>query len=174
MDLIAKVRFRGQEAFFLIHIENQSKVSHDFPFRMFRYAMRLHLKHHAPVYPVVIFSHDAPTRPEPARYIIAFPDKTVLQFDYKVIPLNRLSWRKFLKTPNPAAAALMAKMQIASSDRVKVTREIRRMIATLKLDPARADLISGFMGAYLKLSAEEMKQYERRYSAEDAKQGKRR
>ena len=57
----------------------------------------------------------------------------------------------------------MTKMSIAPKDKLRVTREIVRMIATLKLDPARTDLIGGFMDAYLKLSATEMEQYKRRY-----------
>ena len=158
VDLIIKVRFQSSDAFFLIHIENQSKPEPNFAFRMFQYAALLHFKYGLPIYPVVIFSHDAPLRPEPNRYTIALPGETILQFRYKVIQLNRMSWRKFLQTPNPAAAALMTKMKIAPKDRVKVAREILRMIATLRLDPARADLILGFMNTYLRLNTEEMKQ----------------
>lgn len=160
-DLVVKTRFRGQETFFLVHVENQSSPEPDFPKRMFRYFSRLHEKHDLPVYPVVIFSYEAPQRPEPKQYKVAFPGKTVLQFDYTVIQLNRLSWRKFLKQPNAAATALMARMKIAPQERVKVRKECMRLLATLRLDPARAQLIAGFIENYLRLTAEEMRQYER-------------
>ena len=166
VDLLVKVKLRGEEAFLLIHIENQSRTEADFVFRMFRYAALLHIMYQLPVYSVVIFSHDAPMRPAPSRYKMTLFGKTRLQFDYTVIQLNRMSWRRFIQTPNPVAAALMTKMKIAPNDRLKVTREIVRMIATLKLDPARTDLIGGFMDAYLKLSAAEMEQYKRRYANE--------
>ena len=131
---------------------------------MFTYFARLHEKYSLPVYPIVLFSHDAPQRPEPSRYQVAFPGKTVLQFDYSVIQLNRLSWRDYVSTPNPVASALMAKMKIAPRDRPKVRLECLRLLATLKLDPARSQLIGGFIGTYLELSAEEMKQYEREFA----------
>ena len=111
VDLLMRARFRGEEAFFLIHVENQSTAQGDFPKRMFRYFARLTEKYDLPVYPVVVFSYDAPTRPEPDRYTVAFPGETVLQFKYRVIQLNRLPWRRFVRQENPVASALMAKMR---------------------------------------------------------------
>lgn len=55
-DLVVKARFRGQAAFFLLHVEAQSEARGAFPKRMFRYFARLHEKFGLPVYPVVIFS----------------------------------------------------------------------------------------------------------------------
>ena len=164
VDLLVKARFRGEEAFFLVHVENQAKTQPDFPRRMFTYFARLHEKYHLPIYPVVLFSHDAPQRAEPHRYQVAFPGKTVLQFEYSVIQLNRLSWRSYVSTPNPVASALMAKMKIAPRDRPKVRLECLRLLATLKLDPARSQLIGGFIATYLQLSAQETKQYEREFA----------
>ncbi len=93
VDLVVKARFRGKDTFFLIHVENQSSPQSRFPRRMFDYFARLHEKYDLPIYPVVIFSYDAPHRMEPKRYRVAFPDRSVLQFDYVVIQLNRRSWQ---------------------------------------------------------------------------------
>ena len=161
VDLLMRVRFRGEEAFFLIHVENQSSPQSDFPKRMFRYFARLTEKYDLPVYPVVVFSYDAPQRPEPDRYAVAFPGETVLQFKYRVIQLNRLPWRRFVKQENPVASALMAKMKMSARDRPKVKAECLRLLAGLKLDAARTTLIGGFIDSYLSLTAQEMKQYER-------------
>ncbi len=49
----------------------------------------------------------------------------------------------------------MAKMQIAPEDRPKVKAECLRLLATLRLDPARTQLISGFVDTYLRLNATE-------------------
>ena len=160
VDLVVKARFKGQMTYFLIHVENQSKAEPGFAKRMFRYFARLLEKFDLPVYPVAILSYNAPDRPEPDRYEIVFPGETILHFKYKVIQLNRLSWKDYIKTPNPAAAALMTKMAIAPADRVKVAGEITRMMLTLKLDASKAELIYGFMENYLKLTAAEWKQYE--------------
>ncbi|WP_228022093.1 DUF4351 domain-containing protein [Vasconcelosia minhoensis] len=78
-----------------------------------------------------------------------------MNFSYRVIQLNQLYWRDFLSQPNPVASALMAKMQIAPEDRPRVKAECLRLLVTLRLDPARMQLISGFIDTYLNLSAEE-------------------
>ncbi len=45
----------------------------------------------------------------------------------------------------------MAKMGIKTADRVTAKKECLRMIARLKLDPARAQLLSGFVDSYIRL-----------------------
>ncbi len=72
-----------------------------------------------------------------------------------MIQLNRLNWRDFLQQQNPVASALMAKMNIAPEDRPRVKSECLRLLATLRLDPARMQMISGFVDTYLRLNAEE-------------------
>ena len=49
----------------------------------------------------------------------------------------------------------MAKMDIKTEERPRVKLECLRLLATLKLDPARTRLISGFIDTYLRLNAEE-------------------
>ena len=160
VDLIVKAKFKGEDRVFLIHVENQAKVEPGFARRMYRYFSRLMEKFDLPVYPVALLSYDSPRRQEPDRYEIVFPGKTVLQFEFTVIQLNRLSWKDYIKTPNPAAAALMTKMQIAPEDRIKVAKEITRMMLTLKLDPDKVQIVFGFMENYLKLTGAELQQYE--------------
>jgi hypothetical protein len=160
IDLLAKVRLRNQEAseqeaFFLIHLENQSFSEADFAQRVFFYFAKLHQEYRLPIYPVVIFSFDQPKRPEVSQYQVTLADQEILRFNFTAIQLNQLSWRDFLNQPNPIAAALMAKMQIQPSDRPKVKAECLRLLATLKLDPARTRLISGFVDTYLTLNVTE-------------------
>jgi hypothetical protein len=155
VDLLAQVRFRGQETCFLIHVENQSYSQAGFERRMFHYFARLDEKYSLPIYPVVIFSFDTPQRLEPHRYQVEFHDRKVLDFNYVVIQLNRLNWRDFLSSQNPVAAALMAKMKIQPEDRPKVKAECLRLLATLRLNSAKMQLISGFVDTYLRLNEAE-------------------
>ncbi len=104
VDLIVKVRFRGQTAFFLIHVESQARSQKAFARRIFDYFAMLLKKHRLPVFPVVILSYDKPLRAEPDRYQIDFPGFRVLDFAFRTIQLNRLDWRDFLRNPNPVAA----------------------------------------------------------------------
>jgi predicted transposase YdaD len=160
VDLIVKVRFRrGGRAFFLIHVENQGSSKKDFAKRMFRYFARLHEKYDLPIYPVAIFSFDRPLRPEPNRYQVNFPNFRPLDFAFHAIQLNWLNWRDFLRKPNPVASALMTKMHIDPGDRPRVKLECLRMLATLRLDKARAALIGVFMSNYLELTSAETAVY---------------
>ncbi len=151
IDLLVQVRYQQQKTYFLIHVENQSYTESEFAKRMFKYFARLHEKYDLPIYPVVIFSFDEPKRAQAQNYRVTFPDLKVLEFQFAAIQLNRLSWRDFLTQHNPVAAALMAKMNIAVSERPQVKAECLRLLTTLKLDPARMQLISGFVDTYLRL-----------------------
>lgn len=164
VDLVLKVKFKEQDAFFLIHVENQAARKPDFPQRMFDYYCHLTLKYGLPIYPIVIFSYDTPRNAEPSGYRIEFPDKTVLRLDYTVIQLNRIPWRRFVNSDNPAACALMTKMKIAPKDRPRVKLECLRMLAKLQLDPDRAKLIGVFIESYLQLTTAEAAKYEREFS----------
>ncbi|MDQ2687169.1 MAG: Rpn family recombination-promoting nuclease/putative transposase [Armatimonadota bacterium] len=164
-DIVVRARFRNEEAFFLVHVENQAKAQPNFNRRMFHYFARLHETHDLPIYPIVVFSYDAPQRPESDEYQVTFPDRTVLEFRFRVIQLNRLNWRDFLRSQNPVAAALMAKMHIAPEDRPRVKLECLRLLATLRLDPARTQLISGFVDSYLRLNAPERQVFDRELAA---------
>jgi hypothetical protein len=163
-DLIAQVKFRGKQSYFLIHVEAQASSQKDFERRMFIYFARLHEKFALPVYPIVLFSYDAPLKEAKSHYEVVFPDLKVLEFNYQVVQLNRLNWRDFLNQPNPIASALMAKMKIAPQDRAKVKAQCLRLLTTLKLDPARMQLISGFVDTYLKLNPSEEIEFEQEIS----------
>ncbi len=161
VDLVVEARFKDKGALLLFHVETQGLPEAEFNRRMFKYFSRFHEKTGLPVYPIVIFAHNSPKRQETDSYPVAFPDLTVLQFRYKVIKLNRLRWRDYLDARNPVAAALMSKMDIEPADRPRVKAECLRLLVTLRLDPARTRLISGFVDTYLKLSAEEDRVFRR-------------
>ena len=154
-DLLVQAQFRGQSSYFLIHVENQSYNQADFNKRMFRYFARLHEKYALPIYPIVVLSYDRPQKLAESSYLLEFPDFKVLEFNYQVVQLNQLNWRDFLNQPNSIASALMAKMQIRPKDRPKVKAECLRLLVTLKLDPAKMQLISGFIDTYLSLNESE-------------------
>ena len=160
VDLLVKARFGGELSFFLVHVETQAQPEADFAGRMFRYFARLHEKHALPVYPVALFSYDQPQRAEPDEYRVEFPDLEVLAFRFRVVQLNRLDWQDFVERTNPIAAALMAKMRMEPTQRPWVKLACLDLLGKLQLDPARRELISGFVDAYLRLTIEEEKVFE--------------
>lgn len=155
VDIVALAKFQEQDYSFLVHVENQASNAPEFNRRMFRYFCSLFLKYDRPIYPIVVFSYDSPQRLDKSDFVIDFPDKQILKFDYEIVQLNRLDWRNFLQQKNPIAAALMAKMKIDKQDRPTVKAQCLRLLVTLKLDPAKMQLISGFVDTYLNLNLQE-------------------
>jgi len=169
-DLLVQAQFQNRSSYFLIHVENQSYNQADFNKRMFRYFARLHEKYDLPIYPVVVFSYDKPKKIADSIYQLEFPDFKVLEFNYRVLQLNQLNWRDFLDQSNPVASALMAKMQISTKDRPKVKAECLRLLVTLKLDPAKMQLISGFIDTYLNLDESEEQRFQTELGTIDSKE----
>ena len=66
-DLVARARHRGEESFFLVHLEHQAQPRAGFAQRMFGYFAALYARHHLRVYPIALFSHDC-LQPEPDKY----------------------------------------------------------------------------------------------------------
>src|SRR5262245_43537722 len=60
VDVLARVRFRGQDSCCLLHVENQAQPQARFARRMFHYFARLDEKYDLPIYPIAMFSHEAP------------------------------------------------------------------------------------------------------------------
>ncbi len=160
VDLLVEVKQAGEDMAFLVHLEAQASSEANFTRRIFFYFALLYQRYLQRVYPIVVFSFDEPYRAEPHQHRVEFPTLKVLEFNFASIQLNRLNWRDYLNQPNPVAAALMSKMRIAPADRPKVKAECLRLLATLKLNPARTRLISGFVDTYLVLNSQEKQVFE--------------
>ena len=84
----------------------------------------------------------------------------VLDFHFLILELRKHNWRKYIRSNNPVAAALLSKMGYQKKERVQVKLEFLRMLVRMELDPARTTLLTGFFETYLKLNEEEEKQLE--------------
>jgi hypothetical protein len=160
VDLVAKLRFRDEDAFFLVHVENQSQSQGDFGKRMFSYFARLHEKYDLPVYPIAVLTYDSPFAAQPEVYEVKFPDRVVMAFQYRVIQLNQLNWRDFTRRENPVATALMAKMRMASDERPRVKLECMRELAVSGLNKAKQQVVLGFLDTYLGMSERDEQTYQ--------------
>jgi len=118
---------------------------------MFAYFARLHEKYSLPVYPIALFSYDKPVRPEPQEYRVIFPDLEALIFRFRTVQLNELDWHDFAQRTNPVAAALMARMRGATTEKAAVLRYAYQQLLALRLPAAQESLVERFFGAYLPL-----------------------
>ncbi len=161
VDLVVRVKFHGQEGFVLIHLEHQARRDRQLGLRLFLYAAWLIEHYGLPVYPILLTSYDTPRDAEPDRFEMAVRGCGILDFRYRVVQLNRMNWRDFLRQHNPAATALMVRMRIPPVDRPKVKAQIMRLVSTMRLTPAKMGLIVAFVERYLALTAKEMVAFER-------------
>lgn len=155
LDIVVQASLKSQDTLFIIHTEHQSYSQTGFNRRMFTYFARLHEKYALPIYPIVIYSHDSPKTPEPNSYRLELAKKIILEFNYDVIQLNQLHWQDFVNQRNPVASALMAKMRMSTTERPQVKLTSLQLLTSLRLNPARVQLISGFIDTYLELNSQE-------------------
>jgi len=114
-DLLVKVRFKGQEAAFLIHVEHEARKDRDIAWRLLEYVVLDRRESGLPVYPVLVLA--GPTGPAPQRPVrIEFPDRCVLTFDFPVIELAKLEARDYVRKENAAASALAARMKFRQEE----------------------------------------------------------
>jgi hypothetical protein len=150
---VAQVRLRHHPATLLIHLEHQAQADAALDRRMFRYFARLYDRYDQPISPIARCSYPRPRRPAADRHELRAAQRTVLTFQYQVVQLNRMDWRAYLTTSNPAAMALMARMRIAPEDRWRVKAACLRLLAGAPLSGAQRRLIGQFVDIYLPLNA---------------------
>ncbi|HHW44627.1 transposase [Desulfofundulus thermobenzoicus] len=169
VDILVETRLKGEPGLILVHVEPQSYVQGNFNERMFVYFSRLYEKYRRKILPVAVFSYDR-VRDEPDSFELVFPFLDVLNFRFYKLELKKLNWREYIQGDNPVAAALLSKMGFQPEEKVKVKVEFMRMLARMKLDPARMELLAGFFETYLKLNREEEEQYNRELGRLDSKE----
>lgn len=160
LDLVARVKLASGDAHFLVHLEPQAQWIGDFPEKVFRYFAKLWDRHGLRVYPIAILSFESPREIQESQLSMRFPGLNVLDFRYSIVQLNRLDWRAFVNKPNPVASALMARMNFPEEERPRVKLQCLRLLATLRLEPAKAALISRFVDSYLRLEPDEVRIFE--------------
>ncbi|MBN9417257.1 MAG: Rpn family recombination-promoting nuclease/putative transposase [Candidatus Eremiobacteraeota bacterium] len=160
MDMVVRLRLHDGDAHFLVHLEHEAQKRGDLPGRMFRYFSRIWDRHQLPIYPIALLSFGG-LKAQPQRFSLQFHDLAMLDFRYRTVQLSRMDWRSFLNSANPVASALMARMQIREQDRPIVKLQCLRLLATLRLDERKCNLIAHFVYSYLRLNADEMRIYQR-------------
>ncbi|MCC3358753.1 transposase [Bacillus sp. REN16] len=160
IDILAEVTMKFEDKLILIHVEPQSYYQEEFNERMFIYLSRLYEKYRIPILPIAVFSYNE-RKDIPQKFTINFPTSQILEFNYLQLHLKKKNWREFIKTDNPAVAALLSNMGYTKEERIQVRLEFLRMISRMELDPARMELLYGFFETYLKLTREEEVQVEK-------------
>ncbi|WP_077325381.1 Rpn family recombination-promoting nuclease/putative transposase [Virgibacillus siamensis] len=153
LDIVVETRLKNQDAVIIVHIEPQSSTQSDFHERMYLYFSLLYNKYRKPIIPIAVYTYDESL--EQREFNMSFPFHRVLTFNFFTLHLRKKNWRDYIRSNNPVAAALLSKMGYSESERIQVKKEFLRMLAKMKLDPARQRWIYGFFERYLKLDERE-------------------
>lgn len=162
LDLVAKVQMKsGGERFILVHFEFEaSRKDQDFPRRMYEYFSQLFLRHGLPVVPIAVFSDEAEWAvPVPDFFELKLSPRSGVRFDFHLIKLSQLDYGRFLKSNNPLAFALMAKMKYTRRERVRLKADFLRLILRAGIDSARQSLLVEFVETYMPLATSEQSQF---------------
>lgn len=143
IDILAEVKLNHQDQILLIHTEAQATYEDDFHERMFLYFNYLYAKHRKIIQPIAVLSYNS-KKEIPTQFNINTPIQNVIQFNFLQLHLINKNWRKFIKSDNPVAAALLSKMGYTKQERVQVKIEFLRMVSRMEIDPARMELLYGF------------------------------
>jgi len=169
VDILVETRLKEEPGLILVHVEPQAYAQKDFNQRMFNYFSRLYEKHRRRILPIAVFSYDQ-IRDEPDTFALGFPFLDVLRFRFYKLELKKLSWRDYIAGDNPVAAALLSKMGFKQEEKVRVKVEFMRMLARMKPDPARMELLGGFFETHLKLNRQEEEQFYQELDSIDRKE----
>jgi len=163
-DLLVKTRFKGEAAGFLIHLEHQAQPEPDLGRRMLEYLVLDWRDFKMPVYPIAVLSHREGTSTSQSPLRLEFPNKCILHFEFDIIDLGSMQAELHLKTANPAALALAARMKIDAKKRLSLTRDFFIQLSESSIDLHDKLLVAGFFSAYQRLSGSEALQLEREMS----------
>ncbi len=154
-DLLVKTRFRGQPAGFLIHLEHQAQPDADLKRRMLEYFILDWREYDLPVYPIAVLSSPSTVAVRASPLAVDFPNKRVLCFDFDVLDLGSMDAGNYVKTPNPAALALAARMRFTSKNRLTLIRDFAFTLARMTVGRPVADMVISFFFAYQQLDESE-------------------
>src|SRR5699024_2428276 len=110
-------------------------------------------KSQKPIVPIAVWSYTEGW--EKDQYTREYPFFHAVTLNYMTLHLRKKTWRDYIRSDNPAAAALLSKMGYEEKERVQVKKEFLRMITRMEIDPAKERLIYGFFETYLELTEEE-------------------
>jgi hypothetical protein len=149
-DLLVKVRFKGQEAAFLIHVEHEARRDADVAWRLLEYVILDRRESNLPVYPVLVLAGPAgPAQGRPLR--IKFPDRCVLTFDFPVIELSKLNAHDYVHKENASALALAARMRFHQEEQEGLILDFAATLGKLPVGKEAADRAIRYFFAYHQL-----------------------
>ncbi len=161
-DLLVKVRWKGKEAVFLIHIESQGKAEAISLQRLIEYAMRDSIRYGMPVMPVLLLTYPKPEVPHPDTLDWQFGEVASIRIHCPVLHFHRMDPRPHLESGNVAALALSSLMKLDGGQQVEAI--VRTLAEALRQGFSEEELAAAteFVQHYAPLDDGQLLQLEER------------
>ena len=98
------------------------------------------------------------TAPPPDGTVVV-NGRTHVTFEYRQLKRKNRHYRRFLRSKNPLAVALMAKMDYNKKEQVRLKAEFLRLITAANVNDARRSLLFEFIDGYMPLRPEEQHEF---------------
>ncbi len=158
VDILVETKLKDEERVVLLHVESQAQRVAGYNEQMYRYFAELYKKYQKKIIPIVIYSHDAKLE-EPDNFVIEFPFLKTLEFKFFKIQLRKESWKKYIQSNNPVAAALISKMDWTEREKIQVKVEFARMLSRMNLSDEKNEFLVTFFETYLSFTEKEEEIY---------------
>ncbi len=161
-DLLVKVRWKGRETVFLIHIESQGRAEAAVLQRLVEYAMRDSIRYGIPVMPVLLLTYPKPEKPHPNTLDWQFGQVASIRIHCPVLHFHLMDPRPHLEGGNVAALALSSLMDLDGDQQVEAI--VRTLAGALRQGFSEEELAAAteFVRHYAPLDEEQLLQLERR------------
>lgn len=161
VDLLAKVPTdRGEEELVLVHVEVEGQAGSGMGRRMWQYAMLIRSRHELPLIPLVVYLRGGKPGAHEEIHSEVVLGHEMVRFHYFSFGLSGSSAEEHLARPEPLAWALSSLMRDKELTKARHRLEAMRRILRADLDVRREYLLGRCVRYYLKLDADERKEYE--------------
>ncbi len=170
-DLVAQVyTLNGQPEIILTHIEVEARRRRTMPERMHEYYMMLRLRHHVPVYPIVIYLSPGAGGLTTEQHEERVFDEQVDLFSYRAVGLPDLLADDYQESEYPLGPALSALMKPSRLGSVVQGYRSLRAMALAQMDDAKKALLTNIIETYLPLKPEEQERLRSMIAAPEGKE----
>jgi Domain of unknown function (DUF4351) len=159
-DLLLKVRWRGRDAMFLIHIESQGQPQDTIVERTAEYCFRDSIQFRLPVMPLVLLTYTKPQTPVAGTLDWQFGGMATIHVRCPVLHFSTMDPTPYLKSKNIAALAMSTLMKLKDDQQVDAIVQTMAEAMRQGLSPDEEAAALEFATSVVELSQAQLLQLE--------------
>ncbi len=163
-DLLLKVRWRGRDAMFLIHVESQAKAQDVIVERAAEYCLRDSIQYRLPVMPLVLLTYPKSDKPVSGEIDWQFGSLASIHVRCPLLRFGGMDPEPFLMSDNVAALAMASLMNLTPDQQVDAIVQTLATAIRQNLSPSEEDAVLDFATSVVELSPTQLLQLDEKVS----------